>query len=68
MIDDETIDKLAKCAYLAYAGMTNAKPEDFYSQDILPYEKLSHHSKEHWRIVAKAVALESWNLDFHEQI
>jgi hypothetical protein len=62
--DEETLKKLAQCAYETYAGMVNATPEDYYSKDILPYEKLSNHSKKHWIDVARAIILASWNIDY----
>jgi len=66
MIDENTLDKLAQCAYESYAGVKDAKPEDYMILDILPYEKLSHNAKKHWRDVARAVVLASWNIDYGE--
>jgi hypothetical protein len=67
MIDEETIDKLAQCAYESYADITDdMKPIDFLELGKVPYEKLSRHSKEHWKKIARAVVLASWNIDFSD--
>jgi hypothetical protein len=64
MIDEKTLEKLAQCAYEAYADMIGATSEEYIEKDILHYNKLSNRSKEHWRKVANAVVLASWNLDY----
>jgi hypothetical protein len=66
MIDENILEKLAKCAYESYAGVTNATSEDYYALDILPYDKLSTRSKKHWIDVARVVVLASWNMNVED--
>lgn len=63
-MEDKVLDKLAQIAYEIYTDTKDAKPEDYFSLDILPYKKLSAQTKKHWKDVVCAIIASSWNLDY----
>jgi hypothetical protein len=62
-MEERILENLARTGYETYAGVVGASPEDYRARDILPFEKLPANTKKHWREVANAIVLASWNID-----
>jgi hypothetical protein len=67
-MNNDVLEKLAQLGYETYTDMMDAKPEDYFSLDILPYEKLSPNTKKHWMSVARAIIAKSWDIDYGDLV
>lgn len=67
-MEKKVLDKLAQIAYEVYTDTKDAKPEDYFSLDILSYDKLSNNTKKHWINVVRAIIAKSWDIDYGDFI
>ena len=63
-MDDKVSNRLAQVAYETHSGVFSVRPDDYFTKEITPWEKLPERSKNHWRKIVDAVFIEMNTMDY----